>query len=261
MTIRKLTQRKSKDGTLYERPSDVEAAIRAALPLDVDTVLVCAEVARTDDPRFLRSETLVYLIREAMRTKKGTTYNRLLPALMKRCMRMLNTGIPDSNLFDSAAIREEIIGKFGLLFAAEYRKTNAKLDFFEIRFNNAFRKFYITGLRSELRELRNRVLPAAGDDDEDLPEEDVFTEHQVKNETFASPEAQFELKEVADLIEQLPVKEREAFVLRNIIGLEVESTNPEEETVATRCGVTGRAIRKRLNKAVKRIPRLKEYSK
>jgi RNA polymerase sigma factor (sigma-70 family) len=261
LPIRKLTQRRSKDGAVYERPPDIEAAIGAALSLDLDTVLARAAVPRAGDSRYLRPEVLVYLIREAMRTKKERTYNRLLPVLLQRCMRMLNSGIPDSNLFDSAVIREEIIGKLALLFADEFRNTNSKLDYFEVRFNDAFRAFYVTGLRSEIKELRNRVLPASRDDEEDLPEEDVFTEHEIRNGTFASPEAHYEMKEFAELIEQLPTKEREAFALRYIIGLEVESTNPEEETVATRCGVTGRAIRKRLNQATQRIPRLKEYSK
>jgi DNA-directed RNA polymerase specialized sigma24 family protein len=261
LTIQKLTQRKSKDGTLYSRPPDVEAAIAAALPLQVEEVLARAGVTRTDDPRYLRSEVLVHLIREAMRAEKESAYNALLRALLERCMKILRSGISDSSIFDAEAVREEVISKVGLLFAQEHRRTNAKLDFYEIRFNNAFRKFYITGMRAELKELRNRVLPASRDADDDLPEEDVFAEHEIKNRTFASPEALLELKEFAELVDQLPEKEREAFVLRNIIGLEVESTNPEEETVATRCGVTGRAIRKRLNKAVKRIPRLQEYAK
>ena len=44
------------------------------------------------------------------------------------------------------------------------------------------------------------------------------------------------------------------------MAYEIESEDPEKETVATQCGVTGRTIRYRLAKAAQKLSRFEEES-
>jgi hypothetical protein len=259
--VRKLTKLNSKDGKPYERLPNIESAIEAALPLELATLAARAALP-TSSAQHLHSEVLVYLIRKAMHEREERVVNILLNALLKRCMRMLRSGIPDSTQFDAESVREDVISRLSLLFAEEHRTGGTTLDFYEVRFNSALFKLRATILKQVDKELAKRDTRTQNEDNEGgLHEADVRAEDDFENAALSKPEAQFEVSRIIELIKTLPEKEREAFVLHHIYGYQVQSNNPEEETVAKRCGVSGRAIHKRLGKAVKRIPRLKEYMK
>jgi hypothetical protein len=59
-------------------------------------------------------------------------------------------------------------------------------------------------------------------------------------------------------IMELPREEAEALLLVHYRGLKEESQDPNEDTAAKRCGVTGRTIRNRLARARAKLLRLKE---
>ena len=60
------------------------------------------------------------------------------------------------------------------------------------------------------------------------------------------------------VIHELPPDQREAVILVRIMGYEVESDDPTKVTAATRSGVSGRTIRKRLGRAAAVLKRYKE---
>jgi DNA-directed RNA polymerase specialized sigma24 family protein len=61
-------------------------------------------------------------------------------------------------------------------------------------------------------------------------------------------------------INALPPDERKALVLVHYYGFKIESEDPGETTAATLCGVRGRTIQNRLNRAKAKLSKLKEVS-
>jgi hypothetical protein len=139
--IRPLTK-KDQSGNLYTRPSEIQTAIDAAIQQDIATLRQRAVVSKRDSPDFIATECLVHIIREARRRHDEHSMSVLLPSLLARCEATLKNKILDSDMPNASEIREEILGEFSLLFVEDGSGCNPdELDFFECRFNLAFRSF------------------------------------------------------------------------------------------------------------------------
>ena len=152
-------KKKDQHGKLYTRPMEIQKAINAAIQQDMATLRQHAVVSKRDSPEFIPLECLVHIIREARRRHDEHSMSVLLPSLLARCEATLIRKIPDSSRPNAVAIREEILSEFSLLFAEDGSGENPdELDFFECRFNLAFRAFWIDFMRREgPRETTRRI--------------------------------------------------------------------------------------------------------
>jgi hypothetical protein len=142
--------KKDKDGNLCTRPLKIEQAIDLAMKQETAALQERAQVADEKSPDYLPTECLVHITREAKRGGDERRMSALLPWLLARCEAILFKRIHDKSRPNAAAIREEILGEFGVLFAEDGSGQNPdELDFYECRFNRAFRSFRIDFLWSE----------------------------------------------------------------------------------------------------------------
>jgi len=255
--VRPLTKRKA-DGALYARPRSIEQQIAAALALDAKTVLKRAEIDDESGPDYLSCECLVHLIRDANRRNETELRNRLLTPLLNRCGRILLATIPDGRKANAAHLRDEVLGRFGELVADDCAEQGGELlDFYECKFNKAFKTLRLTLLRSERNATKHNVeLPG------DEPSEPNQKQMAWLTELFSTPASQEDAaaneerrKKLCDAIETLPADDRAAIALHYFVGLDVESEDPEKATVAKFCGVSGRTIRTRLARAYSALKR------
>ena len=251
---RPLTKRKG-DGTLYVRPPTVEKQVKHALTLAPQTLVERAYVDNESKPEHLSCECLVHLIREANRRKDEDLRNKLLTPLLVRCERILLARIPDGSRPDSAGLREEILGQFSELIALDGSKDDQMaLDYYECRFNRAFRTLRLNLLRSERRYAKDRIeLPSHDEEDVGALDDKSMACLSKALCTPATQEESLSQQELSDAIDALPPDERQAVALHFLYGYEVESIDPQRTTVATICGVTGRTIRNRLARACARL--------
>ena len=156
-------------------------------------------------------------------------------------------------------MREDILGDFAVLFAKDGSvEDKHTLDFYEARFNLAFRAFRISRVNSELKRL-NLTKALSDPDDPDSPFDDEVLERLSDQErAVGDPEQLVFTKQIHAAIRDLPRDERDALVLCRFIRLKEESENPRERTAATVCGVTGRTIRNRLKRALAKLSKIKE---
>jgi hypothetical protein len=246
------------DGAPYTRQPEIEAAIDAALGQDLEIVCDRARLPDRKASDYLPSECLVHLIREAWRSGNEQARDELLQLLLRRCVAILNSKVSDS-ICTAQQLREDILGDFAELFAKDGSSHDeCELDFYEVRFNQAFRAFRITRVRAELDRLNSTgylLDPAHPDVTVD---DEVLAGLSDRDCTTCHPEELVFRKQVHDAINALPRDEREPIVLCHLLGLKEESEDPNERTAATVCGVTGRTIRNRLTKAFEKLSRLKE---
>ncbi|MFZ1701033.1 MAG: hypothetical protein WBO10_04015 [Pyrinomonadaceae bacterium] len=244
------------DGRTYSRPKSVEEAIDSLLLESVEALCGRAEVPNRDHADYIASESLVHLVREARRQGDDTRVNALLPLLFARCYSNLLSKI-SMEISDAETLREEILCEFADVFATDGRGENPhQLDFFEVRFNQAFRAFRIDYLR---REMRRREIYPPVPVIEDKGDEAISNDGLA--EFFQTPPNQrsdLDLRELYGAIDKLPPDERKAVALCHIVGYEMESVDPEKRTAATICGVTGKTIQNRLGRAAQKLLPFKE---
>jgi hypothetical protein len=252
-------QKLGADGPLV-RPDAVEAQIDAVLSLTPQSLRALLAITDPRDANHLRSETLVHLVRHGRRTSDQGLISLVLPVLLARCEAKLIVKVPDGQLPEAATVREDILGEFSELFASDGTgKDPDELDFYECRFNRAFRFFRIDVVRRETGRLKYVAqMPEPDQDGESGPHDDVFAR---VSEAFRSPamqESDIYRSELQGAILELPPDERDAVILVHALGYQEESDDPAEETAATRCDCTGRTIRNRLTRAATKLARFKE---
>lgn len=244
--VRPLTKCR-KDGVRYVRPEAIETEIEVALQEDPATFRERLLITDRSSPDHLSSECLVHLIRDALRRRDDERLNRALPVLLGRCEAILRTKIANS-LQGADELREEVLSEFSELLASDGTGERPDdLDFYECRFNAAFGALRIDAVRRELKRLERTAEPPDPGDERDARAHDEDALARL-----------FEASRTREAINALPPDERKAVVLHHRYGYKVESTDPDEVTVATLCKCTGRTIRNRLSRAAARLSELKE---
>src|SRR5262249_1061228 len=155
------------------------------------------------------------------------------------CTRQLRRRVPPSRAFDAFEVREAVMERLYELFAKDLQNpAAATLDYYEVRFNRAFAKLCADVLREEIRHLAAL---------EPLPNFDISSDDDsYEPPGFFSdldPVAQAENAELHRLIQGLPSSQRDAVIWKYFYGHKTESGNPEEVTIASLSGVSGREIR------------------
>ena len=259
--VRPLTRRK-RDGVRYVRPRAIESEIAIALQDDRGTLRHRLMVTDIESPSYLSSECLVHLFRDVHRKGDDRRMSAILPVLLGRCEAILKTTIVESEP-GASEMREEVLGRFTEVLARGCAGERPdELDFYECRFNRAFRALRVDVVNHKRRRLRRTVeVPRGGDGDEPLlSEEEGLALLSEAGRTLATQEQSARLNDVKEAIEALPIDERKAFVLCRVYGYKVESTDPNEITAAVLCECTGRTIRNRLSRAESKLWPLKEES-
>ena len=115
--VRPLTKRK-KDGKLYVRPNAVEEQIAGAMREDRETLRRRIRMHQRDSPRYLRTECLVYLLREASRNGDEQLVNASVEGILVRCGRMLWTMVSGS-LPEAEEIRARVLHEVSVVLARD----------------------------------------------------------------------------------------------------------------------------------------------
>lgn len=250
-------------GPSYTRPFAVEAQIDEAICLsrsDLRTRLLIADRNASD---YLCTECLVHLVREGRRSDDQQLISAVLPVLLGRCETNLLVKVLDGEMPDAAGLRQEILDNMADLFVTDGTGDFPnELDFYECRFNKAFRALRIGAVRRDIRR-RKRSIPVV-----DLPSCEATSEPGTREDAIARASDAFKIpptqewdvfrERFGEAIQALPIDERDAVILVHVFGYKEESEDPKEETAATRCNCTGRTIRNRLTRAAAKLSRFKE---
>jgi hypothetical protein len=259
---RPLTNTES-DGALYERPLAVEAQIDRAVRLSRSDLQARLLITDWNDPGYLCSESFVHLVREGRRAGDQQLISAVLPVLLGRCEANLLVKVPDGGVPDAASLRQEILENLTDLFVADGTGDFPdELDFYECRFNKAFRALRIDAVRRDARRRKRSIamvnLPPSEGAGEPGAYEDAFARVSESFRVLPTQEWDVFREPFMKAIEALPADEREAVILVHVLGYKEESEDPDEETAATRCNCTGRTIRNRLTRAAAKLSRFKE---
>lgn len=244
--VEALTKRK-KSGELYTRPKEVERAIHSATKQSLAEIKRRSTVSDKASPDFLIDECIVHLVRRKNRENDTKTANALLSVLLTRCAKNLQSSIYQS-LSEAEDIRQEILKELCDLFAADYAQEKVEeLDYYECRFNSAFKTLRLMVLRKY--QTNNVAMEALPDLDTYQGKDEGSDAVISKLIDMANQEDRVFLEQARKAIQDLPPDERKAFILCNVFEYKIESVDPKERTAASICNVTGKTIQNRLTRA------------
>ena len=259
---RPLTKTKSR-GELYTRPPDVEAQIDEAICLSRSDLQTNLSIADRNAQGYLRSECLVHLIRQGWRDDDQRLMNSVFPVLLKRCEKNLLQKVPDDDIPEAASLRQRILEALVDLFVTDgIGDFPDELDFYECRFNEAFRALRIDMVRRHLTRQKHSItvidLPPSETPNRPDDNDDLLARLSEAFRSLPTQEWDALREPILKTIKALPDEERNAVMLVHVLGYKIESVDPTEETAATRCNCTGRTIRNRLNRAAAKLSHFKE---
>lgn len=236
--IRPLTKT-SKDGEVYSRPKTVEKNIKSAIGLGIEVIKARLKEEKPRSENYLKSECLVYLFREARSSLDDVMANLLATALLTRCERILHSKLTKV----SNRLHEDILADFAVILVND---SSSELDYYEVRFNHAFRTHRLEIVRTEVNRCEKveaqKFGSSTNDDEEEVHSDEPSCQPKESDKLIRN-----------ELLDQLPPKIQKAVVLREM-GYPIESNDPSEDTVATLCGVRERTIHNWIKKAQKILP-------
>lgn len=253
-----LTKKIRETDRVLQRDKCIDAEIDEALALSPDRLKMRLAVRKSAEPGFLRSETLVHLVRHTIRIDDKQLSTAVITVLFKRCEANLRSKISES-LPDAKSIREGVMEQLAKLIAQDGTgKTTNRLDAFECRFNRYFKFLRLSSISKETR-LANRLVLSGETELSGGEGVEAALDRLVAHKRSPNPHEKYapsseELmveKDIQAAIDRLPDKQRTALVLVKIHGYK-----PNE--AAKRLGVTVRTIHNLIASAQARLAHLKE---
>ena len=247
-----------RDGKVYTRTPEVKDQIREALSLE--RAVLCERVAieRYTTPGFIKEECLVYLIRRFLRAGESELASHLINCLANRIARRVHSRVSaslDWSLVDDSAqeVMIEVARRITDL-------TSDRDDFAQSRFGLWLERVTYNAIRPDKRTQKiTRVKRADIEEvEQSNGKKKPLTEGPISPEQIlVNAEAQQRREEKAErLLEQLDPEVREAYILRNRDGMEIENKDPDVMTISKHFGRDPRTIRNWLKGAQEKLQEL-----
>ncbi len=262
------------NGEPYERRPETVRQLRAALLLTPRAQVARARISDKNDPRYIKDEVLVYLIREAFEREDGRAGDWLLWLLIKRCTgiltRVLAPRLPEAEAIDAG---QEVL----LVLCEAVHDLGPQGDYLEVSFGQWFkcraldmRRTYEAKLAKEPDAEAVPLEQLAGHQASSAERVVVFEPVEPWNELSPSPADLLDRGNVAALQDAeerrlheavcaLPNTDRQpwrkAVILHFWFGMKIDSVDPDEPTLARLFGKSEKTIRNWLNKAKAELKR------
>jgi hypothetical protein len=236
----------SRSGKLYLRPKEILAKLEEITLLPRREIAVRCQILEPENPKYVPSECLVYLVREyrsqPMDECSEVLFKTLLERFEKGILKFGSELAATESLVESN-IRDEAVSKFLVLLGQDRTvEYQTRLDFFEVRFNKC-----VAGIRYETKRKlypeANRHRPMEFEED---GEPSVEFELAARGYTPFGPEELEDPDYGANLdqaIDELPPIQKTIVVMwRN--GVKIESKEPDAVTISGTLKKTPKTIAK-----------------
>lgn len=254
--VKPLTKCRS-DGTPYTRRADVEQALMKLTKQPREEIVAALKIRDRSSPLYIKSECIVYLIRDTRNDNDQRYFNELYRELMRR----LSSALPrvsgeqadQSENVHAATARERVRDIFVAKLAEDRAEAGSALDYFEVMFAGAIAALRKTWMyRATRHAARNEPIEA----DKDTNEPSLTVERAVGSldlkEELLSDDPIYRSR-VADAINTLPDKHRRVIELI-MRGMPIDSSDDSVMTIRKVIGVKSeKTVRNRRNEAYQLI--------
>lgn len=246
------------DGSLYYRPTEVEAQLAALEQLSREDLLKRCQITDETHSDFVHTECVLHFLRASHRDNRDARFAALYRILLERATRRL----PRSGDLIRASSRQTeindlVLHTLNVLICADREVYSEKLDYYEIRFNGA-----MAALRTDAeRKIGRQQNRDAALDDEETGE---ISAQVVKAIGSYNP---FEAEKIEDrdyrlrldsAIDSLPpLQQRIVQMLRKEVPID-STSDPYAVTISKTLGKVEKTIRNNRDKAYATLRRILE---
>jgi hypothetical protein len=237
------------DGALYRRPVEIESLLETFEGISASERLVAFSIPMRTSIGYVPSEVLTYFLRQAWAKKNVTEFEKIFSLLMDRLHRTLRAKIPSSTS-DVIQLRETIIEEFGEHIAKDCKMQSGGLDYFEVRFDDAFACFRRSVLRKMKPSLEKITVPLISDDS-DFAEPTAEVEAaaisflSTSESKLDDPAFRSSLK---NAIDSLP-RDQKAIVAMWLKSIPIYSKDPKIMSMASVLSCDEKTVRNRRSRA------------
>ena len=236
-----------KAGRLYIRPREITAKLEELTFLTRNEVAARCGIQEPENPKYVPSECLVYLVREhrsrASDDCSQVLYKTLLERLHKWILKPGSQFAATESLVEGD-IRDEAVSKFLVLLGNDKNgEYQTKLDFYEVRFEKS-----VVGLRND---AKRKWYPQANSHqpmelDQESGEPSIEFESAARGYTPFGPDELEDpdyLPKLNQAIDELPPLQK-AIVVMWRAGIKIESQEPGAVTISGTLSKTPKTIAK-----------------
>lgn len=237
-------RRKKPDGEPYTRVENIETKLQSLMQLPEAKLLEHCAFPVKDVPEYVPSECLLHLVRIRYGSNPKVA-ERLFQLLAERVLRRLPSrsgtdGNPVS--VKNSSIADEVYGKFIEMVGRDRQDYVEKLDYFEVRFDDALASLRFDARKKAWRHENRSVAIQADPDTGELP---------ASLEKGLGPTEAFDIKQLEKTdyrsrldaaIDSLPSLQRQIITLLRR-EMKIESQDPNEMTIARALRKSERTIR------------------
>lgn len=242
-------KRKRKYGTPYERPAEIENWLKKLETVDVAERLRQFATLSRKSTGYVPSEALIHFLRRAWAEGMHGDFEKLFRILMQRIEQSLRSAISDSHMVGARGIREEIMGRFAERIAEDCKGQIGLLDYYEVRFDDAFSGFRISALR-QIGPSTVETVPLGtekGDGVEISAEVEAAAADFLGGEPEKIDDPAFRL-ELTAAIDRLPDDQKQVIGLL-LQGFQIDSKDKDVMTIARILQCDERTVRNRRDRA------------
>ncbi|MFJ6327839.1 MULTISPECIES: DNA-binding response regulator [unclassified Rhizobium] len=250
--VKPLTKRRS-DGALYTRRSDIEEALAKLVKQSREEIIAALKIRDTSSPLYVKSECIVYLIRDTRYDNDESYFNDLYRELMRRLSAALprvvdeRADMPES--VHAADARDRVRDTFVRKLIEDRAEPGSALDYFEVMFAGAIAALRTTSMHRARRQAgRTEAIEA----DQETNEPSLAVERAVGSldlkEELLSDDPIYRSR-VADAIRSLPDKLRRVveLIMRD---MPIDSSDDSVMTIRKAIGVKSeKTVRNRRDEA------------
>lgn len=236
---------------IYQRPINIENEIDGLMTLSKDDLTSRAKIVDRSNPEYVSSEAILYFLRKTRLDNSDRNFETLYRVLISRIKKTLpGRGRSDGDL-DAAAERaaSQVEGRFIDLLVADRQSYQNRLDFFEVRFNQALLSLRRTALKKMSKEKAREAV--AVEDSEASGEFNRSGEPYSPFDTQKYSDPLYRMR-LLEAISKLPSDQRQVMFL-DIKGFAYTSKDPTATTIGSLVGCSEQTARNRRDRAYKAI--------
>jgi len=209
--VKPLTKCRS-DGALYTRRADVEEGLARLIEQSREEIIAGLKIRDTSSPLYVKSECIVYMIRDTRHDNDESYFNDLYRELMRRISsalpRVAGEHADVTENVHATDARDKVRDTFVRKLIEDRAEPGAALDYFEVMFADAIAALRTTSMHTARRQAaRTEAIEA----DEETNEPSLAVERAVGSlnlkEELLSDDPIYRSR-VADAIRSLPDKLR-----------------------------------------------------
>ncbi|MDR5765832.1 MULTISPECIES: hypothetical protein [unclassified Caballeronia] len=251
---RKLTKRTRGTDQLMVRREGVEEELHELRKLGSAELIQRIRGSTANGKTRLSSETVMALLRDG---QPEQAEKELIVCIIRRFSSVAAHKLRIRDCYSQEAL-ENVLGAFNEALVTDLTTHGEKLDFFEASFSHAVAGFIHSEVRRE-KSRRKRLVSMTPADDEQAGSDDTdaFVDVDPPLLRRSNPESAVFTQDLLTAIGELPRALREVAILLGL-GVQKESDDPNETTIATICQIKRRAILYRQEQIIEKLAHFQE---